>query len=261
MGLFFREGGVAGGPAVVFLHGAAVSGWMWADVLGAFPGMRTFAPDLPGLGGSGAQGPFRVAGAADAVAAFIRAQVPEGAAHVVGHSLGGAVAARLLAAHPEVVRSAVLIGVTARPVPFERAFVGASLQVGGWVRRRRVLAVQARLLGVPEAFREVFVREQLGLTAEALRAVLEEGVAFRVPGGPGPGVPTLVLVGAREGALNVRSAQDLVAWVPGARGAVVPGGDHAWLGRRPDLLVGALRAWWGGAALPGDLRPLPAGAR
>lgn len=256
MTLFTLEGGAAGQPTVLFLHGAAVSSWMWAPTLAALPGRHTLAPDLPGLARSAHLGPFTLAGAADALAAFIQARATGGQVDVVGHSLGGAVAAELLARHPQRVRRAALLGVTTGPVPMAPGFVAGTWAVWHATRSRRLLAWQARALGVPAAHRAQFVEENLAQTWPALAAVLREALAFRAPEALPP-VPLLALVGAREGALNVRSARALAGATPGGQAFAVPGGGHAWFATRPELLHATLRAWLAGQPLPDDLRPLP----
>ncbi|MFC4638654.1 alpha/beta fold hydrolase [Deinococcus hohokamensis] len=257
MTLFTREGGTPGQPTVLLLHGASVSSWMWSDTLDSLADLHTLAPDLPGLGKNAPMGRFNLNGAADQLAAFIRAQATGQQAHVVGHSLGGAVAAQLLARHPEVVRSAVLMGVTAEPLPFERTFVAFTLALSAATRSRRLLNWQAKALGIPEVHRAQFMAEGLAQTRPGLENVLKEAMAFRVP----PvfaqvTVPVLTLVGAREGGINHRSARALAQPVPGGQAYEVPRAGHAWMATQPDLFHAILRAWVAQAPLPDTLRPL-----
>ena len=83
---------------VLFLHGFALDGRLWRPQLAVFPG--GVAPDLPGFGAAPKSGQS----AARAVAASC-----EGPVHVVGLSLGGAVAVDFALAFPERVRSLTLI--------------------------------------------------------------------------------------------------------------------------------------------------------
>ncbi len=254
MPLHTLEHGPSTQPGVVFLHGAGVTSWMWQDSMCALPHLHTLAPDLPGLGRSAHPGPFEVASAARLLAAFIEKRATNGRAHVVGHSLGGAVAAQLTAQFPQVVRSVTLIGVTARPVRFERVLVRAMVGLGPVMRTPWMVHAQARALGVPPHLRPLFEADQRVMTDDVLRAVMSEGVRFRVPAGLRlAGVPVLALVGLREGALNVRSALDLVEDVPNARALGVRGGSHAWMARRQDLLTETLKAFWTGGRLPNEL--------
>ena len=104
MSLSVREAGPVAAPAVLFLHGLGLSGAMWQP---QFERLADFyhclAPDLPECGNSAAIGPFTLKDAAGRVASVIRERVPGGCAHVVGLSLGGAVALQMLRDEPQVV--------------------------------------------------------------------------------------------------------------------------------------------------------------
>ncbi|MEA9391195.1 acetoin dehydrogenase dihydrolipoyllysine-residue acetyltransferase subunit [Acerihabitans sp. TG2] len=98
-----------GDPVVLFIHGFGGDLDNWLFNLDAFAHSTVVALDLPGHG----QSETRLAGhtlaeLAAFVADFMHAlQLP--AAHLVGHSLGGAIAAQLALDAPETVRSLSLI--------------------------------------------------------------------------------------------------------------------------------------------------------
>lgn len=107
--LFAFEAG-SGPQTIVFLHGFAGGHFVWKAVQGALSGtFRTIAYDLPGHGGSldfPDAGPPKVA--ARAVLADLEARGIE-KAHVVGHSMGGAVATLMALFAPERVASLTLL--------------------------------------------------------------------------------------------------------------------------------------------------------
>lgn len=94
MALFVHETGDAGTPCVVLLHGFAGTHAVWKGIQPRLAsGARTLAYDLPGHGGSF---DYPDAGPAKVAAATILADLAARGidrAHVVGHSMGGAVAA------------------------------------------------------------------------------------------------------------------------------------------------------------------------
>jgi pimeloyl-ACP methyl ester carboxylesterase len=101
-GLAGREHGDPGaeGPPLVFLHGLTFNRRLWYPVLGALPARaHAIAFDLPGHGGSD---PLRGSGLAPAVAAIHAAILDAGmeAPVVVGHSIGGPIAALYGSLHP-----------------------------------------------------------------------------------------------------------------------------------------------------------------
>jgi pimeloyl-ACP methyl ester carboxylesterase len=121
------EGGE--GAPVVLLHGPGAYGAQWVNTIPALVRThRVIAPDLPGHGASdffdGAPTPERVAGWLDDLIECTCAKAPV----LVGHTLGGAIAARFAAGSGRLLAALVLVdalGLTPfRPAP---AF-GAALQ-------------------------------------------------------------------------------------------------------------------------------------
>ncbi len=107
--LFYSEHG--SGAPVILLHASASNGCQWKSLVNQLSQRwKVIVPDLPGYGGS-----------QDPVAAGCRGLEPQalavldlidhfgGQAHVVGHSMGGAVAMRLAVGVPECLRSLTLI--------------------------------------------------------------------------------------------------------------------------------------------------------
>lgn len=109
--LFALEAGAGEGAPIVFLHGFDGRAAVWSAVRAALcdVGRRTIAFDLPGHGRSrdypGA-GPAKVAARA-VLAELDRREIA--AAHLVGHSFGGAVAALACLFSPERIASLTLL--------------------------------------------------------------------------------------------------------------------------------------------------------
>src|SRR6266511_1377662 len=128
MGLRTRvleESGAGGGDPVVMIHG--VGGWAenWREVMApiARTGRRTIAFDLPGFGESDAPGDVDHFGPRDPFyPRFVCALLDElgiGSAHLVGNSMGGAVAFTAATSASERVRSGWLtaaVNATAPPI-------------------------------------------------------------------------------------------------------------------------------------------------
>jgi pyruvate dehydrogenase E2 component (dihydrolipoamide acetyltransferase) len=97
------------GPAVLLLHGYGADRLSWlVNQQELAAAGRIYALDLPGHGETPFTGSARVADLAAIVAQAIET-AGIGPVHLVGHSLGGAVAIALAAARPELARSLALI--------------------------------------------------------------------------------------------------------------------------------------------------------
>jgi pimeloyl-ACP methyl ester carboxylesterase len=107
------EAGPKDAPALLLIHGFLVSWLEWADVLEPLAEkFHVIAPDLPGFGDSEKPGPARYPYGIDSFAeamADLVAAFGVGRAHVMGHSMGGAVALTLAADHPELVQRLVVV--------------------------------------------------------------------------------------------------------------------------------------------------------
>lgn len=101
-------GELGGEPPVLAIHGLTASSRAWVEVASRLPG-PVLAPDLRGRGGSGQlPGPYGMAAhAADCVA--VLDALGEARASVVGHSMGGFVAAVLAHRYPDRVARLVLV--------------------------------------------------------------------------------------------------------------------------------------------------------
>ncbi len=109
----------AGGHGVepaLCVHGLAGSSRNWTDLMDLLrPALAADALDLPGFGDSPPRpdGRYSIAASAQTVTALIerRGSVPErrGPVHLIANSLGGAVAVKVAAARPDLVKTLTLI--------------------------------------------------------------------------------------------------------------------------------------------------------
>ena len=106
--IWYEEQG--SGDALILLHGGAVDSRFFEHNVGPLAErFRVIATDLWGHGRTAdREGPFSLASFSDDVAALIE-QVAGGSAHVLGHSIGAAVALDLTIRRPDLVRQLIQI--------------------------------------------------------------------------------------------------------------------------------------------------------
>jgi pimeloyl-ACP methyl ester carboxylesterase len=244
------EAGPIDAPAVVLVHGWACTAFSWrrqVPVLAA-AGRRVVACDIKGHGFSD-KPPLAAEYSASAMTSFVMdvmdaCDVPRAA--LVGHSMGGAIAASVALAAPERVDRLVLVA----PVGFGEVL---GLRLGRWLSPDRALPLLPRLGKVamaaprwtlatsfrliwgggpvtlsPDDVEEYRAPTQFADYVPALRHLVhafewlphaEEQLARLA-------CPVLVLFGTRDRVVTPRKARELVELVPHGRLELVPGAGH-----------------------------------
>jgi pimeloyl-ACP methyl ester carboxylesterase len=199
--------GERGGARLILIHGTPGSALGWADYLLDPPtGCEVVALDRPGFGESA---PRHAVTSHHAQAVAVAALLPSDGRPVVllGHSLGGAVAARVAAEHPTRVTALILLAASLDP---ELEAVHALQRIGDWAPLRSVL---------PRALRNSN-RELL-----ALRAELET----LAPLLPRIGAAVSIVHGMKDPLVPVANVAYMQAALRGARRQrtrLIEGGDH-----------------------------------
>ena len=229
-----REDVAHGGETVVLLHGFGgdLGNWLFNQEPLADGGRTVIALDLPGHGESSKD---VGAGDLDALAATVGAFLDGlgvARAHLVGHSLGGAVAAQLAVSRPGLVQSLALIA----PGGFGAEIDGE--YIDGFVAaesRRDLKPLLERLFADPELVTRRLVDDVLRMkridgVTEALGAI----AAAVFPGGrqsrlvapalADTGIPVLVVWGTSDRIVSVAQAQAAPA---GSRVELLEGAGHS----------------------------------
>lgn len=159
-------------------------------------------------------------------------------AHVLGHSLGGAVALELAVSHPDRVRSIVPMSITVRPDGTHEEITDPSKHATS----TRMPTAQdfadmteayKRLSPHPEHFDE-FVAMLSGVASQ-VEGWTDEQLA-------GVTAPTLLMIGDND-FTTVEHAALMLRLIPGSQLAVLPGTTHMTITRRADLVVPMLTAF------------------
>lgn len=238
------------GPTIVLLHGFAADSYFYRKLIPLLVGrFRIIAVDLKGFGLTerpGGPEEYSLEHQADVIVEVAQCQGSE-SFHLVGHSYGSAVAARLALRSPEFVLSLVLMA----PVwEFRRA---------PWYLRNRFSAeslhvLTRALLSDPEKFRKATRRAfhpdhkqaeeasewyRKHILVEGFRSALF-GYARTVAGGsireieyPALQLPTMILAGRNDQLAPLKSCEKLAETMPGARFEVMDDCGHSLPEEKP----------------------------
>jgi pyruvate dehydrogenase E2 component (dihydrolipoamide acetyltransferase) len=205
------------GPPIVFVHGFGADLNGWRPLVGRLPdAYSALAIDLPGHGASPLADDATLAGLTAAVAATL-AEEGVAAAHLVGHSLGGAVAAALAAAPGLRALSLALISPAGLGPEVNGAFIAGFLRarseasLSPWMRE---LVADPAALGSALVNTTLRQRAAGGLVeaqarlAEALFPDGAQAIDIR-PWLAEIAVPAKVIVGVEDRILPARQAEGL----------------------------------------------------
>lgn len=218
---------VGTGPPLLLIHGLAGSGRWWAKNVDALSKQfRVYVIDLIGFGSSRIRSygnRFVLNEAADILLAFMDRQAIDRAS-LMGHSMGGHIAATLTARAPKRVDHLILVDAAALPIQrgAARSLLGLAVALPRFpfpLRFLPVLLLDSWRAGLPTIWRAA--RELLVSDIRAEVAQIH--------------VPTLVVWGTRDLIVPPALGRQLADSVPGAELLMVEGAGHNPMWERPDI--------------------------
>jgi pyruvate dehydrogenase E2 component (dihydrolipoamide acetyltransferase) len=217
----YARRGAADGVPVLFLHGFGGDLGNWLFNLDALAeAVPVIALDLPGHGQSTPRLPgARLADLAGFVARFLDAIAVE-RVHLVGHSLGGAIAARLALDHPARVASLALVNSAGLGAEIDSGYIDGFVAAAS---RRELKPVVERLFADASLVSRQLVDDLLKYKRiDGVAELLQALSASLFPGGRQAERPGLELGRADVPALVVWGREDRV--IPAAHAANAPQG-------------------------------------
>ena len=222
------------GPTMIFIHGAGGNGRRWLKQLNALTGCRGLALDLPGHGLSEGRPCDQVFLYREWVKEFMDAMEIEKAL-IAGHSMGGAVAMDLCAAHPSRVQGLLLVatGPYFKVHPSRLEAMSRGEYHPQWVR-------DGFSASAPEELIQAFATERAGDKPDAIYADFLACSRFQARGLEGIRVPTRILCGTQDINTPPKLSEKLAAQIPGARLLLAEEAAHQILFERPQVVNGEI---------------------
>ncbi|MEU0744768.1 alpha/beta hydrolase [Streptomyces sp. NPDC006134] len=259
-------------PPALYVHGLGGSSQNWSALMPLLDDVTANeAVDLPGFGDSPPpdDGNYSITGHARAVIRYLDAS-GRGPVHLFGNSLGGAVATRVAAVRPDLVRTLTLVSPALPEIRVQRSAVPTGLLAlpgvaalftrltREWTAEQRVRGVMALCYGdpgrvTPEGFRhaveEMERRQRLPYFWDAM-ARSARGIvnAYTVGGQHGLWrqaervlAPTLLVYGGRDRLVGYRMAQRAARAFRDSRLLTLPEAGHVAMMEYPETVATAFR--------------------
>ncbi len=251
-GININYGSRGKGPAIILLHGWNSSHQQWAlNWRRLSKDFRVIAVDLPGHGDSALPPDFDYS--LEAYVAWLegfRKALRLSSFGLVGHSLGGTIAAAYTAAHPERVRALVLCATPAsgHGLSLRNRIPGAGglISLTYWMRGPWALAFMMlrgiyRSQNLERDFVQANVREMRKISRKALvRTALLSRHADLRPLLADVAAPTLIITGNKDHTIRDREAGILAEGIAGAHLLSVNGVAHCPQCEKPDVFDAAV---------------------
>ena len=248
------EGGE--GPPLLLVHGFGGAAWNFSELAPLLPGRRLIIPDLPGHGASSPLPAPTLAGFADVLAELL-----DGPADVLGHSMGGVVALRLAERHPSLVRRLVLAA--AAGISSSTRFAEITIALTGIIQPGRIAGRRVGLVARSRRLRRfVFEGFEVAnadlLTERAVHGFLRGPTMHTDALGAGLALvaddprrdldrvrcPVLILWGARDKQVPLEDGFEYARRL-GAPLRVIADCGHLLIGERPDVCARAVLEFTG----------------
>jgi pimeloyl-ACP methyl ester carboxylesterase len=213
--------GVAGiGPPVVLVHGLSGSSRWWRRNIGALtPYRRVYVVDLIGFGASRARQQFALAEASDYLVRWLD-QLELERVGLVGHSMGGLIAAELAADAPDRVDRLVLVDPAA--LPLDAHLLTHAL---GLLYELRYISPSFLPVLLADALRAGPLTLWRAATALMLADLRPKLAQIRAP--------TLVIWGEHDALVPLAFAQQLAQYLRYEELVVIKGAGHVPMWDRP----------------------------
>jgi len=252
--VYIFEYGPREAPAIVFLHGNAVGGWMWQPYLGEFQDYHCLLLDLPGHGKSNALEWLSLADTAEQVVQVICERTSQQRAHLVGASLGGSVIFQLMCTSPEAVDHTLITGTSLLSMPGLGFFKIMIRLMAPLIKTDFFLRAALKALNFSDEDCEQFRQSLHAISSQTFVIAWSQALDLRYSSElEKVKTPILLMAGEKEQKFIHQSNFLLAERLPNAKARIAPKMGHGWMGESPTLFSRVLKSWLADTELPGEL--------
>jgi pimeloyl-ACP methyl ester carboxylesterase len=262
VGTFYREYGDATKEHVLFIHGLGASSIRWGDIPEALSKyFHTIAVDLIGFGASEKplNANYTIVGLSRFVVDFLIERIgiinkDHKKINIVGHSLGGYIAAQVAIENKEMIEKLVLIdssGLLEAPTHLLKAYRAAATDLNPLTRHERVKRVLEDLYASPSRLLPVLV-DLFGYTIEkpgakhAFEIAFDNSTTTQIdPKGfkQIEDIPCLVIWGENDNLIPIEYYYKFKQRLPKANYATITDAGHSPFVEKPALVYEILRTF------------------
>ncbi|MGI0024698.1 MAG: alpha/beta fold hydrolase, partial [Nitrososphaera sp.] len=249
----YLEAGHGKAKHILFIHGLGSSADRWLDIpLALSLDHHTIAVDLPGFGMS--EKPscgmhYSIEEYADFIAQLMYdLKIDDGKVSLVGHSLGGFIAAETTITHRRLIDRLVLVdtsGMLNGPTPLLEQYLAASMNPTRESVRRVFEQLVANPIRIPDFLVDAFIY-RIGLPGakEAFRLAYENSVNTQIGKkrlGKIAGIKTLIIWGKEDRLIPLKYLSLFKKSINGSRVELVEDAGHAPFAEKPAVVFEIIR--------------------
>ena len=230
---------------VILIHGAGGNFLHWPVTLRRLPGVRTFAPDLPGHGKAPGISRQSIPDYARSILDFMRA-LTISKAIVVGHSMGSAIALHLAIHNPRHILALGLLGAGAR-MPVAPELLDNSASAATFSLALKFIEKNAYGERADQRTRAQAMKQIAAVRPTVLHGDLLACDGFDEFGQVGKvRAPALVICGDEDQLTPLRYSEYLAETMKNARLLRVEQAGHMVMLEKPDIVTAALGEFFDG---------------
>lgn len=228
--LYYKEYGAENFKMIVFIHGGAVSGWMWDKQIDYFSKkFHCLVPDLPEHGKSRKEDDFfSINAAADKIIQLIEEKGEGKTVAAAGFSLGSQVLLSMIAKRKDLIQHAMINSALVKPIPFANTLNKTMIMALPLVKNKTFAKAQAKTLDIGEEHFDLYYQETLQINKGAFLRVMKENSSFTTPSSfytyPHN---LLVTVGEKEKKIMKDSMLEIAAGKQNVQAIIFPGVGHS----------------------------------